>query len=52
MGSVVVTLEPRKRFSLGVFLRRAGGRDLRGWEFWEGAFGPSDLAEHVRDSRG
>lgn len=45
----MVTLEPPGRFSLGAFLRRAGGSDGRRWEFWEGMFGPSDLAEHVRE---
>lgn len=46
MGSVVVTLEPgNKKLTLGAFLR--GGAD-QAWQFWEGEFGPSELAAHVR----
>ena len=47
VGSVMVTLEPPRKLSLGAFLRRGRG-GVGGWEFWEGTFGPSDLAEHVR----
>lgn len=45
VGSVVVTLEPRKKLTLGAFL--TGGAD-QAWQFWEGEFGPSELAAHVR----
>lgn len=45
VGSVVVTLEPRNKLVLGAFL--SGGVDPA-WQFWEGEFGPSELAAHVR----
>ncbi|CAM9429270.1 unnamed protein product [Ectocarpus sp. 12 AP-2014] len=48
VGSVVVTLEPPNRLVLGAFLDRGLGQ---AWEYWEGEFGPSELASH-RDSLG
>lgn len=45
VGSVVVTLEQRNKLVLGAFLR--SGTD-QAWQFWEGEFGPSELAAHVR----
>lgn len=45
VGSVVVTLEPPNRLVLGAFLERGLGQ---AWEYWEGEFGPSELASHVR----
>ncbi|CAM9626907.1 unnamed protein product [Ectocarpus fasciculatus] len=48
VGSVVVTLEPPNRLVLGAFLDGGLGQ---AWEYWEGEFGPSELAAH-RDSLG
>ncbi|CAB1117342.1 unnamed protein product [Ectocarpus sp. CCAP 1310/34] len=48
VGSVVVTLEPPNRLVLGALLDRGLGQ---GWEYWEGEFGPLELASH-RDSLG
>ncbi|CBJ26419.1 expressed unknown protein [Ectocarpus siliculosus] len=48
VGSVAATLEPPNRLVLGAFLDRGLGQ---AWEYWEGEFGPSELASH-RDSLG
>lgn len=45
VGTVIVTLErPNNMVVLGTFVAGDGGDE---WEYWEGKFGPSELAEHV-----
>lgn len=43
--SALVMLEQPKKLVLGAFVGSGGDQ---AWEYWEGEFGPSELAAHVR----
>lgn len=49
--SVVVTLEPPERLVLGAFIEGVPeGGGVKEWAYWEGVFGPAELADHVRNT--